>query len=211
MLENLPVIYQVNLPKEDADAVIARLGKIGVKANAVPREMLADTARENKIKETVKKGLEIVSPQPAPPDAADNAPRPHFTYLSGVLPGTEPRVRDRRRNFKIKAIAAAACFIGLIFICAKVKHTFFLPASSASNAAPGNAKQKPGPRVDSMQKTGQADRDRLRQPRALADERVRQAAEYSDSARACVNVNGAIAFYKLAISFNKNNMDPFGR
>ena len=87
LLENLPVLYQVNLLKDDAEAVVARLGKIGVKASAVPKEIDFNAAKDNKTRETAAAAPEKVPPQPANavavPAAATGAPPPNFTYLSG--------------------------------------------------------------------------------------------------------------------------------
>jgi hypothetical protein len=170
--------------------------------------MGVNVSRENKIKEPAEEGPEIAPSQPA---VADNAPQPHFTYLSGDRPGIKPRVRDGRRNFKIKAIVSAACFAGLLFVCAQVKYKFFIPDLSGSNPVSGLVKQKPGMLNNSRQKALRADQAADTQPQhpAISDEQARQAVAYADSAKACASVNGSIAFYKMAISFNKRNIDAW--
>lgn len=214
LLENLPVIYQINLSREDADDIVARLGKIGVKASAVPREMGFNDSKENKTRETdAAAGFETVPLQPvatatAPAVAsapADSTSRPNFTYMAGVRPDNKPPVHDKRKNFRVWTIVAAACCIGLTFVCAQVKFKFFLPASTAPDSA-YISKQKPGTNGTSRQ---EAQHPYGNQRPAVTDEQMRQASAYADSAKASTDINSAIAFYKLAISFNKHNMDAW--
>ena len=208
LLENLPVIYQVNLLKEEAEASIARLGKIGVKADAVPMEIGGNAVRENKIKEAAAVNPETVPRQPA---ETIRAPQPNFTYISGEKQAMGPSEKAGRKKLRIGAIVIAACFIGLIFVCAQVKFKFFLPDSSASNPVPGISKQKPGLLNNSRQNAGKADEAADTQPQtpAVPDEQVRQAMAYADSAKTCASADGAIMFYKMALSFNKRNMDAW--
>jgi isopentenyl diphosphate isomerase/L-lactate dehydrogenase-like FMN-dependent dehydrogenase len=112
LLENLPVIYQVNLLKEEAEATIARLGKIGVKAGAVPVEIGENAVRENKIKEAAAVNPETVPRQPA---ETIRAPQPNFTYISGEKSAIGPPEKAGRKKLRIAAIVIAACFIGSSF------------------------------------------------------------------------------------------------
>jgi len=215
LLENLPVLYQVNLLKDDAEAVVARLGKIGVKASAVPKEIDFNTAKDDTTREIAATAPEKTSPQPADavavPAAATGAPPPNFTYLSGGQFDGRSTVHDKRKNSRIWMIVGAAVFIGLIFLCAQVKLRFFLPASTMSNPVPGALNQKTGKNVGFHPQAGipEEEQSRLRHQPPVTDERARQAETYADSAKACSTVNGAIAFYKIAISFNKRNMDAW--
>jgi hypothetical protein len=209
LLENLPVIYQTNVSKDDADASIARLNTIGVKAGAVPAEIGVNAARENKTKETAPATPETIPRQPSTEPMS--VPRPHFTYIRGVKPDVGPLVSSGRKKLRIGVLVITVCFIGLIFVGARVKFKFFLPDSSALNQVPGVSKQKTGMLNNPGRKAQWPDRatDTQSQTPAIPDEQVRQATAYADSAKACTSVNEAIIFYKMAISINKRNMDAW--
>ena len=218
LLENLPVLYQANLSKEDAAAAVARLAKIGVKAHAVVPEM--DPIKENR--------PTAEGPQPTP--AADTAsmpaekpvlseePRPRFSYIGRAVINPESKTAHSRKAWKTLAPVFAVCLATLAVMYAHSKKSFLLPVSPASGGSADSMHQTP----PAQKKTGHslspsgdfaggADAEQnVSKGRDTAYEQARTAAQaFIDSAKARPDAREAVSFYKMALSFNKRNIDAW--
>jgi hypothetical protein len=211
LLDNLPVLYQANLSKEDAGAAVARLAKIGVKANAVSSDMRAP---EENASLAVAPPPKPPSPPPVEPLVLGDAPRQRFSYIGRAPENEEPKSGKKRKVRLIAAVILGICFAALIVIGAREKFGFRIPASGLLEASADSAKQK-AIKVPASRNTMRRQNPTLQNPDTDVDARAASAREqsasqaYADSAKACADLREAVAFYKMALSFNKRNVNAW--
>jgi hypothetical protein len=216
LLENLPVLYQANLSKEDAAAAVARLAKIGVKAHAVVPEM--DPIKENRPASSPSPTPAAVMPTPVEKHVLSERPRPRFSYIGRAGAGPEPKTAHSRKAWKTLAPVFAICLATLVILYSHSKKNFLLPASPASGGSADSMHQTPPaqkktghPRSPSGDSVGEAEAaQNFSKGNNAASEEARVASQaFIDSAKARPDVREAVSFYKMALSFNKRNINAW--
>ena len=208
LLENFPVVYETDLTKEDAEAGLRQLTKIGVKARLVPDEPLRAAAKENQLKRPLPPSHPPVAPPPVP--ATQRGPVAPFTYTEKDAAGSHPHSVGRTPLI-IGGAALAIAMLGagfFLFVGPKWRLALRPSSSPVSKTDSGSKKAAQAGVFDS----GRDGADTLapRPPRQFVSMQAKiKAQAYADSAKNCSGTDDAVAFYKIAIGCNRYNRDAW--
>lgn len=195
LLNNLPVRYQSALSHKEAQEEALRLRKLGVTCRIVESSEVphAPPPRE----------VETAWPaRPSPPPVSPPVSRPREHAAVYGLPREE--TGGRRSGRGMGKVIAALLLVALIIAAAAYFGTFggysirrTGPLASPGTRSSGNEDRADRP-VDNPSPA-----DRTPRPHRRRSDR------YADSARAAHTPAQAVAFYKIAISFNRRNIDAW--
>jgi len=223
MLDNPPVVYLTNMTRQDAEFQIRQLDKIQVRAT------LAPIKTQTTIKSTVQEFVpdHILSTILEPEDKTASV-EPLLSALP-LVPAKRIRSQTDPRMNKFTN-KKAGIFIGSgVLLCAIVfvlymrskdfdwnhafsldwTHSYLNVTDSAAKTTHESSKQTATTNGnDSEQAHGNSLTDST-SGEAPTQERIEQAQSFVDSAKKAMDRAHAVSFYKLAIAFNKHNVNAW--
>ena len=163
-----------------------------------------------------------VMPTPAEKPVLSEGPRPRFSYIGRAEADPESKTGHSRKAWKTLAPVFALCMATLVIFYAHSKKNFRIPASPAPGGSADSLRQGPRKIPPARKKTGlslSSSGDSVGEAEAAqnfsksnnaASEEARAASQaFIDSAKARPDVREAVSFYKMALSFNKRNIDAW--
>ncbi len=210
MLDTLPVPYLRGVPEKTATEAVMHLRKIGVEAQVRETEVNKEEPQHKPIEPHAPKK---VTPRPSP---TAGSPRSHQQHIGRISqpPPPDPKGSTAQYWVLVFAIAvfAIAVYIGTRGDRFSSKKTSSLKMSdrrqSASAAKPRSKRDKTRPPASAPQ-SGTLSIPTSRGNTTPTSPQKKESKHYADSARTAPNPGSAIAFYKIAISFNQYNIDAW--
>jgi hypothetical protein len=211
LLENLPLVYMSDLAREEADSVMTQLEKIGVQAVIVPirNDIVIPSEKEIPAPLPVKQRI-VQVPQPA----QFHVPVQPISFI--YKGNDEDGNKKDREQLKYSIVGAGtvlfiiALLTVMFVLSSKNKkegayHPSVLPSESAGMSTRASASVTDSEKHVTRHGEFNDGNSRLS---ITSDSRI-QAITYMDSAKRSNDLSETIAFYKLAIGFNKYNINAW--
>jgi hypothetical protein len=194
MLENVPVEYQTDLTKDDAEAKLRKLTEIGVRGKIVSVDIKTGPVAEPRDEAHTAAAAETLK-QPTPERISIAAQRISFKYTEKNEPPQQLKGGTFKKRLLVIGLASLSIAIAVFFIGTGNKWRLQVNTQGQSGSSSDAAGSKKRPVHGGREAASES--DKLRSD------------AYADSGKAIVDPAGAIAFYKLAIGFNKYNANAW--
>ena len=206
MLENLPLVYMTDLTKDEADTALRQLTKTGVTANIVKGETVnIPLPSEGAPKETQPQPTVVPAMPVSTPPVARITPV-SFIYKDVASCNDSAKPDDKKRNILVAMAFVCTCIVSIsvVFLVhpAHKKKDVYHPSVVPSSLLSDSLKLD----MNASGSNAGDDKSSESQRKAMSSQSGSQARAYYDSAKASTTPDGAIAFYKIAIGFNKYNV-----
>jgi hypothetical protein len=207
LLENVPVVYQTDLTKDETDAIIKRLIAIGVQVKAVPTASLSPIPKEPPGESDRKSppfGATETDQQSTPEKAPAASPALSFVYRETVTPTPTVKTVEMKKRLALGGIVVIIVFGVIAFLTAEKKWQPRLQSPMLSLL--GADSTQPGEKTVSSPVSDEGSSIRHSGRLSISKEDLLRSGAFVDSGKASSEANDAVAFYKMAIGFNKFNV-----
>jgi hypothetical protein len=202
LLENFPVVYLTDVTKEDAEAALRQLTKIGVRARVVPGDSAVIVApRGEEVREPSE--ASATSSESSKAEAASKTRAVSFIYKDEGVKDAGATGLARRGRLVAAAVVFLTIIIAAVFLAGQKWRLAVRPSLAPNGVAQGAGKVAPH-----IADAGDSGDSRVGRAKVSAQAKI-LAMAYSDSGKANVTDAEAVAFFKLAIGFNKYNIDAW--
>ncbi len=199
LLENVPVEYQTDLTKDDAEDKLRKLTAIGVRGKIVAVDMKTGPVPELRQPEAPA----AAQPPQAPQEKIAASSRGGiFLFKENTVPVVPAHDGAMKKRLLIAGVLAILVLTAGILVVGAKKWRFNLNAQGVAlfTADTAAQRQRDALRAFSAGRGGP-------KPASSGDNLRSEA--YADSGKLCADPAGAVAFYKLAIGINKHNVNAW--
>jgi len=221
LLDNLPVVYSRDLSAKELEDVLRQMAKLGVECQIVESKNPLDFVKEIETppKDVTKKSDILKVPEKKPKTVSERRGRQRVTFQSASsgprLPIEKKPVKRSSTLKNVLVVLILCAAVGILFVIGKnksfkIKSTGPLIAKKGSSKSRSKAPKKSRSSFNDELKESKRQKqesDSKSQKESIASPQKRSSDSYTDSAASAgSDYTRAIKFYKIAISFNRNNL-----
>ncbi len=221
LLDNLPIVYSKDLSAKELEDVLRQMAKLGVECQIVESKNPLDFIKETETpqKDVTKKSDILKASGKKPKAVSERRGGQRVTFQSA---SSGPRLPIEKKPEKKKSILKnilVVCIlcaaVGILFVIGKNK-SYKISSTAPLVSKKGGSKSRPkAPKKsrssfnDELKESKQQkqESDSKSPKESISSPQKRSSDSYTDSAASAgSDYTRAIKFYKIAISFNRNNL-----